>query len=86
MVVFNDGCWWDVKKSLADMGFSEFEKKVVGVDFPEPLDVYSMGRGMGFSSYVAEKPEDAVEALGNAVSEVLKGSSALVDLRVKADF
>ncbi|MDJ0271813.1 MAG: thiamine pyrophosphate-binding protein [Candidatus Caldarchaeum sp.] len=86
MVVFNDGCWWDVKKSLADMGFSEFEKKVEGVDFPEPLDVYSMGRGMGFSSYVAEKPEDAVEALGKAVADVLKGVSALVDLRVKADF
>ncbi|BAJ51591.1 acetolactate synthase I/II/III large subunit [Candidatus Caldarchaeum subterraneum] len=85
LTVFNDGCWWDVKKSLADMGFSEFGKKVEGVDFPEPLDVYSMGRGMGFSSYVAEKPRQAAEALREAVADVLKGVTALVDLRVRAD-
>ncbi|MEM4495513.1 MAG: thiamine pyrophosphate-binding protein [Candidatus Caldarchaeum sp.] len=86
VAVFNDGCWYDVKKSMAEVGFSDFEKKVEGVDFPEPLDIQAVGRGIGFSSYQAETYEEAAKVLRRAVDDVLRGVPALVDLRVKADF
>ncbi|MCS7110208.1 MAG: thiamine pyrophosphate-requiring protein [Candidatus Caldarchaeum sp.] len=87
LVVFNDGCWGDVKKSVSDAGPTPEEIGFLeGVDFPEKLDVHSIGKGLGLSSFLVESPDSASDVFSRAVSEVEKGFSALVDVRVTADF
>lgn len=87
VLVFNDGSWGDVKKSVSDSGADPNEIGFLeGADFPEPLDIYSIGKGLGFSSYLVEKPDEAANVLKEAVFAVSKGQLSLVDIKVTADF
>ncbi|MEM4573909.1 MAG: thiamine pyrophosphate-binding protein [Candidatus Caldarchaeum sp.] len=87
VAVFNDSCWGDVKKSIADFGVDVNEIAFLeGCDFPKPVDVASIGPGMGFRAFLIEKPEDAETVLRQAVETVGKGTPVLVDIRVIEDF
>lgn len=87
VVVFNDGCWGDVKKSIADVGAVPSEIVYLeGADFPMPLDIYTTGKGLGLPSFLAENPAEVHDVLAEAITKVMRGEPALVDLRVRVDF
>ena len=84
-VVFNDGCWGDVKKSVLDTGvYSSLEEVgfLEGADFPERLDIAKIAEACGLKAYDAEEPSEALDKIAEAVETVKRGTPALVDLKV----
>jgi acetolactate synthase-1/2/3 large subunit len=84
-VVFNDGCWGDVKKSVLDTGLYKSLNEVgflEGADFYERLDIAKIGEACGLKAYDAAEPSEALNKIAEGVETVKRGAPAIVDLKV----
>jgi acetolactate synthase-1/2/3 large subunit len=84
-IVFNDGCWGDVKKSVLDTGIYKSIDEIgflEGADFYERLDVAKIGEACGLKAYKAAEPSEALNKIKEAVETVRQGIPAIVDLQV----
>jgi thiamine pyrophosphate-dependent acetolactate synthase large subunit-like protein len=84
-VVFNNGCWGDVKKSVLDTGLYKSLNEVgflEGADFYERLDIAKIGEACGLKAYDAAEPSEALNKIAEGVETAKRGAPAIVDLKV----
>jgi len=91
VVLFNDGKWEEVKRSMVDTGlFKSLDEigEYDGVDFPESIDFGEMAEAMGLRSYTVREVEELEKAFSEAYMVLRKGGSVLVDVKIsgKASF